>query len=225
MNELTLNQTAKKILDNVDLKERHSFFQLSHFIIGKEPTIQSKLWQCVREISPRLETLNSLELEIENYDESYKIIEIKIEMLNVKIENLTLNPIDKNNILTSEILKIRKKRLERKVSLKDINKNKLLKKKEMVEEELSFFVKTFNELEKIEKIKNWDDFKVQNDIWTAKLGAELNLRLLLNLPTDLELCKTVLSLPEGNQIKTQLVNSLKTIQAKLSQTNHEVTPN
>lgn len=225
MNELTLNEEAKKILDYADLKDRHSFFQLSHFIIGKEPTIQSKLWQCVREINPRLETLKSLDLEIENYEENYKIIEIRIDILKSKIDNLNLNPNNKIDNLKAEILKIKKAKLERSLSTKNINKEKLIKKKEMVEEELTFFVKTFKELEKVEKIKKWDDFNVQNDIWTAKLGTELNLRVLLNLPTDLELCKTVLSLPEGNQIKKQLVSSLKNIQNKIGQQNNENTSN
>ena len=225
MNELTLNEEAKKKLDYADLKDRHSFFQLSHFIIGKEPTIQSKLWQCVREINPRLETLKSLDLEIENYEENYKIIEIRIDILKSKIDNLNLNPNNKIDNLKAEILKIKKAKLERSLSTKNINKEKLIKKKEMVEEELTFFVKTFKELEKVEKIKKWDDFNVQNDIWTAKLGTELNLRVLLNLPTDLELCKTVLSLPEGNQIKKQLVSSLKNIQNKIGQQNNENTSN
>lgn len=225
MNDLTLNEEAKKILDHADLKDRHSFFQLSHFIIGKEPTIQSKLWQCVREINPRLETLKSLDLEIENYEENYKIIEIRIDILKNKIDNLVLNPNNNIDVLKAEILKIKKAKLERSISTKDINKEKLVKKKEMIEEELDFFVKTFKELEKVEKIKKWDDFNVQNDIWTAKLGTELNLRVLLNLPTDLELCKTVLSLPEGNQIKKQLVGSLKNIQTKIGQLNNENTSN
>lgn len=223
MSEITINEEASKILKEVDLKDRHSYYQLGHFILGKEPTIQSKLWQCIREITPRHETLNALELEIINFDENYKIIEIKIKILENKIKNLSLNSNEENNILKAGILEIKKTRLERSLSQKNTAKNKLIKKKKMVEEELSFFVKNFYELEKVEKIKNWDDFNVQNDIWTAKLGAELNLRLLLNLPTDIELCKTVLALPDNNQVKTQLVNSLKSIQNKIGQMNKEIT--
>lgn len=222
MSEITINEEASKILKEVDLKDRHSYYQLGHFILGKEPTIQSKLWQCIREITPRYETLNALELEILNFDENYKIVELKIKILENKISQLSLNPNNQNDILKANIIEIKKKRLERTLSQKNSSKEKLLKKKKMVEEELTFFVKNFYELEKVEKIKNWDDFHVQNDIWTAKLGSELNLRLLLNLPTDIELCKTVLSLPDNNQVKVQLVNSLKSIQAKISQSNKEI---
>ena len=223
MTELTVTDQAENILKTVDLKDRHSYYQLGHFVLGKEPTIQSKLWQCVREISPRLETLIALEEEIIHFDENYEILEVKIKILESKIKNLNKNIKIENNHLKSKIVEIKKKRLERTNNKKDIIKEKLLKKKRMIEEELIFFVKNFSELEKIEKIKNWDDFNLQNELWSAKLGSEINLRLLLNLPTDLELCKTVLALPDNNQIKLQLVNSLKNIQYKLVQVNKENT--
>ena len=225
MSELKLTNQAEKILNSVDLKDRHSYFQLAHFILGKEPTIQAKLWQCVREISPRLETLISLENEMEIFEENFQITEIKIKMIESKIEKLSINSNNEQNILKSEILKIKKKRYERSLSSKEKTKEKILKKKRMIEEELSFFVKNFDELEKVEKIKNWDDFKLQSDIWSAKLGADLNLRFLLNLPTDIELCKTVLSLPESNPVKQQLVTSLKNIQNKIVQIDKENSPN
>lgn len=225
MSELTLTNQAEKILNSVDLKDRHSYFQLAHFILGKEPTIQAKLWQCVREISPRVETLIALEKEMEIFEENFQIIEIKIKIIESRINELSLNPNNEQNILKSQILKIKKKRYERNLSSKEKTKEKIIKKKRMVEEELSFFIKNFNELEKVEKIKNWDDFKLQNDIWSAKLGAELNLRFLLNLPTDIELCKTVLTLPEANPVKQQLVSSLKNIQNKIVQMDKENLPN
>lgn len=225
MSELTLTNQAEKILNSVDLKDRHSYFQLAHFILGKEPTIQAKLWQCVREISPRLETLIALEKETEIFEENFQIIEIKIKIIESRINELSLNPNKEQDILKSQILKIKKKRYERNLSSKEKTKEKITKKKKMVEEELSFFIKNFNELEKVEKIKNWDDFKLQNDIWSAKLGAELNLRFLLNLPTDIELCKTVLTLPEANPVKQQLVSSLKNIQNKIVQMDKENLPN
>ena len=221
MKDLTIFDEACKILNETDLKDRHSYYQLGHFILGKEPTIQAKLWQCVREISPRFETLSALESEIQHFDENYQIIELKIQIINNKINSLKRNISDENNSIKAKILEIKKQRLERTLTKKDSTKEKIIKKKKMVEEELAFFVKNFYELQKVEKIKNWDDFNLQNDLWTAKLGSELNLRLLLNLPTDLELCKTVLALPDNNQIKNQLVNSLKGIQNKMAQISKE----
>jgi len=41
-----------KVLEN-DIVNRMSFFQLQHFIVNKEPTLQSKMWQCIREIRTR----------------------------------------------------------------------------------------------------------------------------------------------------------------------------
>lgn len=212
--ELILN--AREILKKADLKDRHSFFQLNNFIIGKEPTIQAKLWQCAREINSRVESYDSMQEEIENVFENFEILEIKILKYKKMIEEQSC-PYKKR------ILEIKIKKIERNVSKKDKIIESLNKKLNMISEELDFFIKTFSEIEKIEKIKKFDDIHVQNEYWSAKLGADLNLRFLLNLPTDLELCKTILALPESCNVKKQLLNALKEVQNNISNnTNKEI---
>jgi hypothetical protein len=210
--ELIIN--AKDILEKVDLKDRHSFFQLNNFIIGKEPTLQAKLWQCAREINARVESYDSLKEEIENTFENFEILEIKI-FKGKKITEKQSCPYKKR------ILEIKIKKLERNFSKKDSIIKKLNKKLSMVEEELNFFIRTFSEIEKVEKIKKFDDVHVQNEYWSAKLGADLNLRFLLNLPTDLELCKTILALPDSCNVKAQLLHALKEVQNNISNNNNK----
>ena len=71
---MELIEKAKEITNNADLKERHSFFQLNHFIIGKEPTVQAKLWQCIREITARIENIESYKEELLTAEENYEIL-------------------------------------------------------------------------------------------------------------------------------------------------------
>lgn len=202
---MELIEKAKEIINNADLKERHSFFQLNHFIIGKEPTIQSKLWQCIREINSRVETLESYKEEILATEENFEILNLKIEKYNEFLNN-------KISDYKKKVLEIKLKKLKRNYEKKDFVLQKLNDKLNSINEELDFFVKTFMEIEKIEKIKKFDDLKSQNEYWSAKLGNDLNLRFLLNLPTDIELCKTILSLPDSSVVKKQLTNALDQIQ-------------
>lgn len=198
-------EKAKEIITNADLKERHSFFQLNHFIIGKEPTIQSKLWQCIREINSRIETIESYKEEILTAEENYQILYLKIEKYNEYLSK-------KISEYKKKVLEIKLKKLKRNYEKKDSILQKLNNKLESINEELNFFVKSFIEIEKIEKLKKFDDLKSQSEYWSAKLGNDLNLRFLLNLPTDIELCKTILSLPENSVVKKQLTNALDQIQ-------------
>ena len=48
------NQKIENIIKN-EIVDRHSYFQLKNFLVGKEPTLQSNLWRCVREIKIRKE--------------------------------------------------------------------------------------------------------------------------------------------------------------------------
>lgn len=210
--ELILN--AREVLKKVDLKDRHSFFQLNNFIIGKEPTLQAKLWQCAREINARLESHDCIKEEIETAFENFEILEMRILRAKKTIEEQTC-PYKKR------ILEIKIKKLERNLSKKDNVVEKLNKKLKMLQEELDYFVRTFLEIEKIEKIKKFDDIHAQNEYWSAKLGADLNLRFLLNLPTDLELCKTILALPDSSSVKLQLLNALKEVQNNIANNNNK----
>lgn len=198
-------EKANEIINKADLKERHSFFQLNNFIIGKEPTLQSKLWQCVREINSRLDTVESFKEEITSAEENYEILLLKIKRIEYLIEK-------ESSDYKKKIYEIKFKKMKRNYEKKDLVLKKLNSKLISITEELDYFVRTFIEIEKIEKIKKYDDINSQNEYWSAKLGNDLNLRFLLNLPTDIELCKTILALPDSSVVKKQLTNALDQIQ-------------
>jgi len=183
------------------LPERHTFFQLQYFLIGKEPTVQAKMWRCVRELKARKDTLEAIKLEIEAANDDLLLINMKIEQLDAGVSDESLEK------------QIKKRKLERKKvatnsRLKDLN-NRL----ESVGEESEFLVKAFRTLESIEPLKPHDDLNSQKAYWNDKLTQELNLRSLFGLPLDLELMKTILALNSDAPIKQE---TLKQIEKKHS---------
>ena len=76
-----------EILDEVSVPERHTFFQLKHFIIGKEPTIQAQQWQVIRELRARRESLEALQEQIEDLADNIQLSHIKVATLEDKLTN------------------------------------------------------------------------------------------------------------------------------------------
>jgi prephenate dehydrogenase len=46
-------ENLQAVVEKHPLTGRHSYFQLKYFIVGKEPTPQAKIWQCLREMKAR----------------------------------------------------------------------------------------------------------------------------------------------------------------------------
>ena len=67
-----------------NMVNRHSFFQLKYFLLGKEPTHQSRLWQCLREIDARKDSWESILLEIDDVKDDLKIFDLSLERLELK---------------------------------------------------------------------------------------------------------------------------------------------
>ena len=157
-----LQDKIQNLMKN-DVVERHSYFQLKYFVIGKEPTTQAKLWRCIRELESRNKSLQAIELEIGDTNDD-------IELLHIEIKDLLGNQFkqdeNKKQILTRKNERKTKALVEK---LKDL-KNK----KRYIEEEASFFVQAFESLEKIEKIKPFDDLDAQTEYWNKKLKHQLN---------------------------------------------------
>jgi len=207
---IEISKEIDQILKN-PLSERHTYFQLQYFLIGKEPTIQSKLWRCVRELKTRKESMDAIKFEIDDANDD-------VELINIDIEHLSSFP-NYENILRDDLTKktkeIKKRKLERK-------KNEILRRIESLHsrydsllEESAFIVKAFCSLEKQEKIRPNDDINSQKEYWNEKLGQDFNLRLLLGLPFDLELIKTILALNSDSAVKTDALNMIDAIHRKV----------
>ena len=143
-----------KLLEN-ELTERHSYFQLKYFIIGKEPTLQGKMWQCIRELRSRKDSLNAIEMENYELNDKKELIDIKIEK-----NNLTLKSIEKTSPegnLAARECSVIDRQLEREKQKTENALVDLNKKHNYILEEANFFLETFKNLEEIEPLKDFDD--------------------------------------------------------------------
>lgn len=190
------NQKIENIIKN-EIVDRHSYFQLKNFLVGKEPTLQSKLWRCVREIKIRKDSIDSINLETEDVQDDIELIEI--EEKQTKSENC-----DKVAEIKARKLNRRKTSLNKR--LFDLNQ-----KLKNITEECDFLANCFFELEKIEEIKNYDDPKEQEKYWNAKLTEELNTKLIFGLPPDSELIKTIYALDSNSIVKNNLISLINNI--------------
>ena len=201
-----VNEKIDNLLKN-DVVDRHSFFQLKYFVIGKEPTIQAKLWRCIKELKSRRESLNAINLEIEEVNDNKLLLDIQIKDL----EELNEMPHQATESMKKQE-EIRERQFQRKIrSYEDVLatlKNKL----KDTEEEAAFFLKAYESLIQHEELKPWDDETAQLDYWNEKLSQELNMKLLLNRPLDVELIKTILSLQDDAPIKVQTIHILDKVQ-------------
>lgn len=208
-----------------DIVDRHSFFQLKHFIVDREYTHQGKLWQCLREIRSRKTSLKSLKLEIEaardqmillhNQDRAVErdLGRLKIQATPVPTpSNATLAMYDQAALEDDVInLTVTLRQVARRIKSQQDQIDGLYLKAEDLEAEISFFLDTFETLNAKEMVKPFDDPEAQKDYWTKKFLNEINIKTLLGLPLDVELVKTVLALNDDSPVKTQMIEFLNTV--------------
>ena len=193
----------QNILSN-EIAERHSYFQMKYLIVNKEPTTQAKMWQCLREIKARYESLEAIDMEIEDSKDNLELIDLDINKLNRIFEKKSKD----FNVEKLRRFEIHLKKINRKRFIADKNLQILQKKKKYIEEEYEFFVVLFKGLEQVEPLKNYDDINVQKEYWGEKLLQKINLKMLMQSHVDTELIETVLSLPDDVPIKMQTIKNL-----------------
>jgi hypothetical protein len=192
-----------------DIVDRPSFFQFKHFVVGKEATIQGKMWQCLRE-------LRSRKSWVENHLSEIAETKDRIELLNIERE--------KNALLLAELMKterqinlrqlaqketeVKGRQIDRKISSLNEQIYALETKIKDYESEAAFFLSEFRQLEEVEPLRELDDIDAQKEYWTTKLFQEINLKMLLQQPIDLEVIKTVLCLNDDSPLKQQVLRML-----------------
>lgn len=209
----SLIEEIKQTLENFEVIQRHSYFQLKYFLIGKEPTTQSKMWQCLTELNTRLESLEAIKMEIEEGKDNIELLNIEIEEINHWKTSENIFSERRNQILLNK--KNRNKVLAEK------NLCKLFEKQKYLEEEAKFFIEAFKSLEKLEKVKPFDDLDAQKEYWGEKLLQKMNLKMLMKNPVDTELIETILALPDDIPIKSQTVKTLDLKHEKLIKSNEQ----
>lgn len=191
-----------------EVAQRHSYFQLKYFVVGKEPTTQAKMWQCLREMKSRRESLTAIELEIEEAKDRVELLDIGV----IRLESET--PGDNLAVRESGI-KLRQ--LKRKKIAAENSVLQLGEKRKWLLEELRFFLETFKNLQKVEPLKNYDDVDAQKQFWGEKLSQKLNLKMLVNNQLDTELVETIVALPDDIPIKKQAMQTLQVRHAHMLQ--------
>jgi hypothetical protein len=228
--------TQPNLLQEIDaalkneVVQRHSYFQLKYFLIGKEPTNQSKMWQCLRELKTRKESLDALELEIADSKDKIELLDIGIEKLRVQAEDSPILPpwntnLDEGNPSTRVRLQtldiqeteIKIRQLERQKKAAEAGLLQLAERKKWLEEEARFFLETFKNLQKLEPLRPYDDLNSQKQYWGERLANKLNLKMLTHNQLDTELVETIVALPDDIPVKQQALNTLQVRHASMLQ--------
>jgi hypothetical protein len=210
-----LIEKVETILNKVDLPDRHTFFQLEKFVIGKEPTVQAQLWQIVREMQARIETVDSFRKQLEDAEDTLELFDIKIEKRSRAIREKSKNqtPYSDLNLQEHEI-NIRK--LQREKESLILSARKVNKKLKSILEELAFLVMAYDKIVEMHgEIKPIDDEKAQKEMWNEKLLEEFNLRVILQRPLEPEFVRTVLCLGDDSPVKQHVVGLVENIQKKM----------
>jgi hypothetical protein len=209
-------EKACNLINQNPTSNRHTFYQLKHFVLGKEITTQAKLQKCLREIEARKTTIKSMILAIEEANDEIKILEIKEQILDKKKEKGELH---------KEYKDIQKRKLKRKkISIIDSIFD-LRKKLKETEEEIEFFMIAYGQLEKIEPLKRHDDPESNAQFWNENFAQELQLRLLLQKPLDLDLVKCILSLNPESPTRKEMIGILDQIQRRALMTKETLIEN
>lgn len=198
-------EEAKQILNQKQISHRHTFYQLKHFVLGKELTTQSKMQKCLKEMQARYDSITNMDLSIEDLQDDVKLAELKILSLENKKQKTEID---------EEFKLIEIKKLHRKKAALLNSLENLIKKQKEAEEEMAFFLSAYKQLEKIEPLKRHDDPESNAELWNENLSQELQLRILLQKPLDLELVKCILALNKDAPIRMEMIKILDQIQNK-----------
>lgn len=182
---------------------RHTFYQLKHFVLGKELTTQAKMQKCLREIDARKSSMKSMVLGIEEAEDELRILGLKMALLEKKKEK---------NELHKEYKAIQKRKMARKKAMLQDTIVEMRQKLLETEEETSFFLSAYRQLEKIEPLKRHDDPEANAQYWNENFAQELQLRLLLQKPLDLELVKCILAMDAESTTRKEMIGILEQIQ-------------
>ena len=194
-----MNELSQKI-DEIapeGRRNRHSFFQLQYFVIGKEPTVQARIQTCKGELISRKDEIESFMTMLEEAYDQYRVYEFNIEQIKGERHPDQIEEMDQLNI----------RKLRRQMKVLDYQIEDFKAKMRAKEDEANFLIGLYEKLCEIEEPKDWDSLEVQSEYWNAKLTREIETQLLLGNKPDAETLKSVFVLPSGMPIK-EITNGL-----------------
>lgn len=194
---------ASAVLGGLRVPGRHTFYQLKHFVLGKEVTTQAKMWKCLRELEARLVSAKSMKKGIEDAEDDCRMLEIKMEALEKKKTKGRLH---------REYRGIQRRKMERQRGGLLESICEMRRRLEETEEEMGFFLGAYRQMEAMEPLRDHDDPESNARYWDQNFSQELQLRLMLQRPLDLELVKSILALDEGSESRREMVGIIEQIQ-------------
>lgn len=207
INPQQLFENVQTLLTKVDMPERHTFFQMKNFIVGKECTVQGQLWQITRELRARQDSILALHDQLADAEDTKALLDIAIERLRVVPE--------KEDELSARERQIKIRKIDRERGSLERTLQTLKNKSKYLLEEMAYLYNAHETLNKISPMKPLDDVDAQKEYWNEKLTEELNLRLLLRHPLDCDFVKTILALEDTSPVKKQMVEILNKVQTNM----------
>lgn len=208
-----LIEKMNTILTETELPERHTFFQIEKFIIGKEPTHQGQIWQIIRELKARQESVGNIQLELDQATDDLELFDIKIERISRELLKAEENSLTDLDIKELE-LGIRKLQREKKALEKSMGKARQTMKYTL--QEVNYLIAGYERLlQEVGKVKPIDDEQAQAELWNEKLLEQFNLRILLKNPIDSELVKTIMALDDNTPVKKHVAAILQRAQQRM----------
>lgn len=205
--ESKLADEIRNVINQQEINSRHSYFQLKYFLIGKEPTIQSKMWQCLRELKTRHESVSSMNLELEELKDKIKLLDIGVKRIRHDMEKTVLEDKISHELFTEEC-EIKIRQLNRQKNSMEINLVEIMDRKRCVLEESKFFLVSLKNFLQVEPLRHFDDLEAQKEYWHEKLTQKVNLKMLTQGNVDTELVETIVALPDDIKIKQQTLQTL-----------------
>lgn len=216
--------TDKEVIEKLEniIKEhkilpKHTNFQIEHFMIGKEFTTEGQIWQCIRELTSRSDSLKSISLELEDIDDNIELLKIKIQKLQIKP---TFSRNKEFEILNKKQKEIMIKKMERRLQASFNTKKNIEERKEAVLKECEKIIEIFIKLNPENKLINIDDDKNQLAYWNSKFGEEVALSSMLGYSISPEVVQSILALPNTAPVKAQMILAMESQGKKMLNSNN-----
>lgn len=208
------------ILSKAELPDRHTFFQIEKFIIGKEVTAQAQLWAIVRELQARRETVDNYRRDLEEAEDNLELFDLRIERLNrhlrICANRKKTDGEEGETDLDIQEHEINIRKLQRDKESLCKSARKVARKLKSVQEEMTYLVSGYDKIVSlVGGMKPLDDEESQREMWNERLLEDFNLRIILQRPLDPEFVRTVLCLHDDAPVKRQVVSMIDRIQHKM----------
>jgi ElaB/YqjD/DUF883 family membrane-anchored ribosome-binding protein len=214
---MNVQEKCEIILTKHKIPSCHSNFQIRNFIIGKESSPIAKLWQCIRELQARQETIDALENDYKDLLDNIEIAKLDLQELEESVEEVIT---EKLGILHNKKKTIQIRKQNRNIERLHKSKNNLDNQRNNILKEMRVLIEEFDNLTAECPYKDFDDESAQLEYWTEKFQKEIVLTQTLGLPPNPELLKSCLALPENSELRKNIEIALLQANKKLIKENN-----